>query len=363
MSPGGQHPPGQRGSSRSARHRATAPPLVSVIVPSYNSRKTLRACLESAFAQSHPALEVVVVDDASTDGSGAIARAYGCTLIRQQRNRGVSAARNAGVAASRGEILFFLDSDVALAPDAVACAVRVLGEDQGCGCVYGVYAKEPLIDDGPVEICRTLQLHSVLTRAVGPTATAVFALAAVPRRVFDDVGPFDENLRSAEDDDYSERLLTRYRIRLAGEVIGRHDEADRLLPLLAEQFRRAQLLRFAARNRLRRGSLRVSPAAGLLAVALTVATLPIAVVWAPLLAVPAIFLAVSAFADPPLSRLVLKEKGAGFFLFFTAVQFLSHLALMAGAAVGALRVMVDSSFGPARRPASRPRPADLPKGW
>jgi hypothetical protein len=133
--------------------------------------------------------------------------------------------------------------------------------------------------------------------------------------------------------------------------------------LLAEQFRRAQLLRFAARNRLRRGSLRVSPAAGLVAVALTVATLPLAVLWAPLLAVPAIFLTVSAFADPPLSRLVLKEKGAAFFLFFTAVQFLSHLALMAGAAVGAVRVMVDSSFGPARRPATRPRPADLPKGW
>ncbi len=371
MSAGDNDVPGRRGYGLPAqRERCPSPPaspaqppLVSVIVPSYNSRKTLRTCLESALAQSHPAIEVVVVDDASTDGSGGIASEIGCTLIRQPGNAGVSAARNAGVAASRGEILFFLDSDVALAPDAVACAVRLLAEDRGCGCVYGVYAKEPLIDDGPVEICRTLQLHSVLTRAAGPTATAVFALAAVPRRVFDDVGPFDENLRSAEDDDYSERLLARYRIRLAGDVVGRHDEADRLLPLLAEQFRRAQLLRFAARNRLRPGSLKVSPAAGLLAVALTVATLPLAVAWAPLLAVPAIFLAVSAFADPPLARLVLKEKGTGFFLFFTAVQFLSHTALMAGAAVGLVRVTVDSSFGPGRHPAAHPRPADLQKGW
>ncbi|HKB30061.1 MAG TPA: glycosyltransferase family 2 protein [Streptosporangiaceae bacterium] len=341
------------------------PPLVSVIVPSYNSAKTLRACLESAFAQSHPAIEVVVADDASTDRSAQIGRELGCTLVTQPANKGVSAARNGGVAASHGEILFFLDSDVALAPDAVANAVRLLREDPGCGCVYGVYAKEPLVDDGPVEICRTLHLHSVLTRAVGLTATAVFALAAVPRRVFDEVGPFDENLRSAEDDDYSERLLGRYRIRLDASVAGRHDEADRLLPLLAEQFRRSQLLRFAAQNRLRRGALKVFRATGLAAVALTLATLPLAVVWPPLLAVPAVFLAASAFADLPLARLVLTEKGAGFFVFFSGVQFLLGTALIAGAAVGFLRTTIDSSFGPARYPGAttaRPRPADLQKG-
>ncbi|GAA2903947.1 hypothetical protein GCM10010517_69960 [Streptosporangium fragile] len=338
-------------------------PLVSVIVPAHNSEKTLRACLESVLAQTYRDLEVIVVDDAGTDRSREIAGGFPCTLVRHPRNRGVSAARNTGVASSRGEILFFLDSDVGLAPDAVGNAVRLLREDPGCGCVYGVYAKEPLVDDGPVETYRTLHLHHALTRGAGLTATAVFALAAVPRAVFDDVGPFDENLRSAEDDEYSERLLARYRIRLTGDVAGRHDEADRLLPLLAEQYRRAQLLRFSARNRLRRGALKVNRLTGALAAALTLAALPLGLAWPPALPLPAASLVLFAVSDPALARFVLREKGPRFLAFFVAVHFLVHAALLAGAAVGWARAAIDSSFGPSRRAATRRRPVDPSKGW
>ncbi|WP_424533223.1 glycosyltransferase family 2 protein [Sphaerisporangium viridialbum] len=338
-------------------------PLVSVIVPAHNSEKTLRACLAAALAQTYRDIEVVVVDDASTDRSRVIAGEFPCTLVRHPYNRGVSAARNAGVASSRGEILFFLDSDVGLAPDAVANAVRLLGEDPGCGCVYGVYAKEPLIDDGPVETYRTLHLHHALSRAVGLTSTAVFALAAVPRAVFEQVGPFDDNLRCAEDDEYSERLLARHRIRLAAEVTGRHDEADRLLPLLAEQYRRAQLLRFSARNRLRRDALVVNRAGGVLAAALTMATLPLGLAWPPALPLPAAFLVLFAVSDPSLSRFVLRERGPGFLAYFTAVHLLAHAALVGGAAVGWVRAALDSSFGPSHRAAARRRAVDPSKGW
>jgi glycosyltransferase involved in cell wall biosynthesis len=330
---------------------------VSVIIPCYNAEKTLRACLESVFAQDHGRMEVVVVDDASTDSSPAIAREFGCRLVEQPDNRGPSAARNAGVAASRGEVLFFLDSDVALAPAAIGNALAALAADPTCGCVYGVYAAEPLIDDGSVERYRTLHLHHALSRGIGVTASAIFALAAVPRRVFDEIGPFDENLRSAEDDDYSERLLTRYRIRLTGAVVGWHDDADRLLPLLAEQFRRAQLMRFSARNRLRRDSLKINRTAGVLAAGLTVATLPAGLLLPPLRALPAVFLALFAVADPALSVFVLREKGAGFLVFFTGVHFLTQVALLAGACVGWARSVIDPSFGPARRP------VEQRKGW
>lgn len=321
---------------------------VSVIIPCYNAEKTLRACLESVFMQTHPPVEVVVVDDASTDDSPAIAREYPCRLVEQPSNRGPSAARNAGVAASRGEILFFLDTDVALAPTSIANAVAALDEDPSCGCVYGVYAAEPLIDDGPVEHYRTLHLHHALSRGAGITTSAIFALAAVPRRVFDEIGPFDENLRSAEDDDYSERLLTAYRIRLSGAVVGWHDEADRLFPLLAEQFRRAQLMRFSARNRLRRGSLKINRTTGVLAVGLAVVTLPAGFVLPPLRMLPALFLVLFAIADPALSRFVLREKGPRFLVFFTSVHLLTHLAQLTGAGVGLVRSLVDPSFGPSQ---------------
>jgi hypothetical protein len=329
-------------------------PRVSVIVPNYNYAKTLGACLDSVRAQTLRPVEVIVVDDASTDASVAIARAAGCTVIVHPVNRGVSAARNTGVAASTGDILFFLDSDVALEPDAIARAVRLLGEDPGCGCVYGIYTATPLVDDGPVETYRTLHMHSALSRGVGETTTAVFALAAVPRAVFTELGGFDENLRSAEDDEYSDRLAARYRIRLSDEVRGRHDEADRLLPLLWEQFGRAQLIRFAGRQRLRPGALKINRGGGVLAAALAGAALPAAVLawpllgW-PVLAVPVGFVALFVVADPPLSRFVLRQKGPAFFAYFFAVHLLVNLTLVAGAATGWLRALVDRDFGPTRR--------------
>ncbi|GIH25179.1 hypothetical protein Aph01nite_34890 [Acrocarpospora phusangensis] len=329
--------------------------LVSIVIPAHNAAKTLRLCLESALAQTHRPLEVIVVDDASTDRTREIAAGFPCRVLAQPYNQGVSAARNAGAAASGGEVLFFLDSDVGLAPDAVAAAVRLLADDPDCGCVYGVYAKEPLIPDGPVEVYRTLHLHHALSRGAGLTATAVFALAALPRRVFEQVGPFDPKLRSAEDDEYSERLLARHRIRLSGEITGRHDEADRLLPLLAEQYRRAQLLRFSARNRLRPGALKVNRVGGVLAAALTLASLPLlpfGVLWP-----TGLFLGLFAVADPGLARFVLRERGPGFLLYFVAVHFLAHTAQLSGAAVGGLRAALDSSFGPTRRS------VDPSKGW
>ncbi|MCT9929886.1 glycosyltransferase family 2 protein [Planotetraspora sp. A-T 1434] len=341
-------------------------PLVSVIVPVHNAEKTLRACLRSALGQTYPRIEVVVVDDASTDDSRAIAGELPCALVAQPYNMGVSAARNAGAAASSGEILFFLDSDVGLAPDAVENAVRLLrppprSDDPGSsestwGCVYGVYAKEPLIDDGPVEIYRTLRMHHALVRGAGPTKTAIFALAAVPRAVFEEVGPFDTRLRSAEDDEYSERLLVRHNILLSGEVTGRHDEADRLLPLLREQYRRSQFLLFSARNRLRRDALVINRMSGILTTALTMASVPVALVWPPALPLPAVFLALFAVSDPPLSRFVLREKGPAFLAYFTAVHFLSHAAQLCGAATGWVRATLDSSFGPSHRAALHARP-------
>ena len=329
------------------------PPLVSVIVPCYNAAKTLRACLAAALGQTYRPLDVIVVDDASTDDSVAIAERLGCRVHRCAVNGGVSAARNLGASVATGEILFFLDSDVELAADAVANAVAVLRSDPGCGLVHGIYAKEPLYDDGPVERYRILHLHSVLTRAVGVIGTAVFALAALPRAVFEHIGPFDENLRSAEDDDYGQRLLAHYRIRLTDTVVGRHDEADRLVPLLREQFRRAQLLRFAVRGRMRRDSLKVNRLTGVLAAALLPVALLATVVWPVLWPLPAALLLLFAVADPPLTRLVLRERGPGFLVYFTAVHLLVHLALLAGALAGWVRAAVDPHFGPSGRSTER----------
>ena len=97
----------------------------SIVIANYNYARFLACCIDSALAQDHPAVEVVVVDDASTDRSAEIVRSYGSRVVPCLRhtNGGHAAAFNAGFAASRGDIVFFLDADDYLYPDAVSTVV------------------------------------------------------------------------------------------------------------------------------------------------------------------------------------------------------------------------------------------------
>ena len=87
-------------------------PLVSVIIPVYNGGRYLRAALESVFAQTYRAFEVMVVDDGSADDSGVIAQSFPEVRYIHQTNQGVAAARNNGIEAARGEFFAFLDQDL-----------------------------------------------------------------------------------------------------------------------------------------------------------------------------------------------------------------------------------------------------------
>lgn len=86
-------------------------PLVSVIIPVYNGARFLRSALESVFAQSYRPLEVIVVDDGSTDDSGVIAQSFHDVRYIHQENQGVAAARNNGIEAAQGDFFAFLDQD------------------------------------------------------------------------------------------------------------------------------------------------------------------------------------------------------------------------------------------------------------
>ncbi len=112
-------------------------PLVSIVIPCYNHARFLGEAIESALAQTHSPVEVIVADDGSTDGSAAVARGFGGKVsLIEQENRGVSMARNAGLERARGEYVVFLDSDDLLAESYVEEALGVLGVDERCGFVY-----------------------------------------------------------------------------------------------------------------------------------------------------------------------------------------------------------------------------------
>lgn len=179
-------------------------PLVSIIIPTYNRASFLREAVDSALSQTYPNLEVIVVDDGSTDETGAVLSEYaGQVHAVYQGNRGLPAARNVGVEASQGQFLVFLDSDDLLLPTKIQSQVEYLVTRPDIGVVYGdgyimnedgladslepyMAASHPVSDDAFV---RSLLLQNQL----------VVHAALVRRAVLPDKQVFDESLTRFED--------------------------------------------------------------------------------------------------------------------------------------------------------------------
>ena len=113
-------------------------PSVSVMIGVYNGARYLGEAIESVLAQTHPAAELIVVDDGSEDDSGAIAESYGPPVVCiRQPNGGMAAARNRAVAAARCEYFAFLDADDRFRSDKLERQLGVFAEDPRLDVVYG----------------------------------------------------------------------------------------------------------------------------------------------------------------------------------------------------------------------------------
>jgi len=130
-------------------HSAPAPQrdgeLVSVIIPAYNPGRFLKETIESVMSQTHQNWEVILVDDASTDGSGEFAQSCAARSPEQIRyvthpgkaNRGPSASRNLGIECCSGDLIAFLDADDVWFPDKLEKQVQILRDRPEAGLVYG----------------------------------------------------------------------------------------------------------------------------------------------------------------------------------------------------------------------------------
>jgi glycosyltransferase involved in cell wall biosynthesis len=177
-----------------------ADPLVSVVVPVFNGERYLAEALASVRAQRYPAVELVVVDDGSSDGSATVAVGTpGVALVRQS-NRGVAAARNAGVAASSGELLAFLDQDDRWTPDKLD--VQVGRMRRRPSLAFTLAHQRLFLETDTVRPAWLRPEH--LER---PQIGYVPGTLVVWRTAFGRIGPFDEGAPIASDTDWFLRAL------------------------------------------------------------------------------------------------------------------------------------------------------------
>lgn len=113
-------------------------PLVSVIIPVKNGRRTLGTCLASIKRSYYKNIEIIVVDDHSTDDTAAIARSHNCMLLEAKEGSGANNARNFGALQANGEILVFMDSDIVVERETILGIVETL-EDRAIDAVVGIY--------------------------------------------------------------------------------------------------------------------------------------------------------------------------------------------------------------------------------
>jgi glycosyltransferase involved in cell wall biosynthesis len=207
--------------------------LVSVVIPSYNRARLLQRALDSVTVQTYGALEILVVDDGSTDDTQALLSRVTdprLRVLRHPTNRGGAVARNTGITASAGEFVAFLDSDDEWLPEKIERQVRRFREvDPAVGLVYTGGVR--VYDDGRVRAVVPKHRGRVLGAVLAHEVVANTSCVMVRRRVAEAVGGFDERFPAYQDVDFWVSVAERFSIDFIEEPLVRthiHQDSVRI---------------------------------------------------------------------------------------------------------------------------------------
>jgi hypothetical protein len=178
-------------------------PLVSIVIPVFNGADCIERAISSCLSQTHANVEIVVVDDGSTDGTGDRAASAGPVRVVRQANAGPAAARNRGVREARGDFVHFLDADDELLPHAVAEKLRALTQVPDAKLCFSHFS----VAGGPEDGDRFEQTplddpsSAVWDPMLAGASRFPFQLSTVlaPRWYLQRIGPMEEDMRQSED--------------------------------------------------------------------------------------------------------------------------------------------------------------------
>ncbi|MBM3668173.1 MAG: glycosyltransferase, partial [Actinobacteria bacterium] len=229
-------PPAPSNPPSDATHPDGALPFVSVVVPVRNGEEMIGDCIASILACDYPAesREVLVVDNGSGDGTAAAIARHPVTALSEPR-RGVSFARNRGIAAARGEVVAFIDGDCIADPEWLR-ELALPFADPAVGCVAGELRHLPATTAAERQAVRMLgewQRYAVNSNP----PYAITANAAYRRRALDEIGPFDTRMPRAQDVELGLRFNERSGLRLAyaEDAVVRHRHRPTQLGFFRQQ--------------------------------------------------------------------------------------------------------------------------------
>ena len=175
-----------------------AHPLITVVIPAFNRERYLGDALASVLSQGYEPLEVIVVDDGSSDGTVGVAHRFPEVRCISRPHGGAAAARNTGIATANGELLAFLDSDDIWCEGKVSCQIAALRSNPGAAMIFG-WVRQFLSPDVPEAVRRGLLCPP------GPSPGRCCGAMLVTREAMGRAGPFDETLGAGEFIDWYSR--------------------------------------------------------------------------------------------------------------------------------------------------------------
>ena len=189
-------------------------PRVSVVIPTCNRARLLRAAIASVLAQQFENFEIIIIDDASDDETRAVIAGFSDSRIRYFRhadNRGEAASRNAGLAHARGEYIAFLDDDDSWLPEKLAAQVEVLDRSPGrVGAVYTAYDRIDMKTGATIATVPAEKRGDIYAALRAQNWVGSPSAVMVRRACFDRVGWFDHQIKFGVDYDMWIRISRHY---------------------------------------------------------------------------------------------------------------------------------------------------------
>ena len=216
-------------------------PLVSLIIPVKNGGQTIDACMRAIRRSYYKNVEIIVVDDHSTDDTPGIARRHECTVLQLVDGNGANRARNYGAQHARGEILIFLDADIMVRRDTVLFAVERL-EEEGLDAVVGLYSARHR-NENFVSQYKNLWVRYSYLKSPAVIDWLFGAISAIKRTAFEKIGGFDVgliNTQGTEDIELGKRFAqARMNVVLDSDIEVEHLKYYTLRSFIRNEFTRS----------------------------------------------------------------------------------------------------------------------------